>query len=58
MELLSICLDQRWLLQLRILVQIPEADPIVEGNGKSKEEDCKRPEVELEDAVERGALRA
>lgn len=41
MELLGIGLDQRWLLEIGILVQVAEPDPVVERNSTCTEEERK-----------------
>ncbi len=47
MEFLRVCLYQGRFLQLRVLVEVTEADPVIESDSSGQEQQCEGPEVEL-----------
>lgn len=51
MKLVCIGFDQRRFPQLRIVVEIPESYPVVEGRSGQDEDDNEIPEVKLETVV-------
>lgn len=46
-ELLRVGLQQRWLFQMGILVQITEPDPVVQRDSASTEEKGEGPKIQL-----------
>ncbi len=46
-EFLRVCLNQGRFLQLRVLVEVTEADPVIESDSSSQKQQREGPKVEL-----------